>query len=603
MTRAGALATRRSRSRRVSRCGPSTLVANVSSSPSAVSRRSARQHARVVHEHVHGLAAGQQALGAGRAPSGAARCRRARSARPRCPSRRRSRRRASSPAPGVAHEQAQRRAEPREPVLAASPSPPLAPVTRQTRPPATAAPPSAPTRPRTQRADAREAPDHAGLERRIDQPGEPAAGRHAEHHTPLSGASRLGSRAAPHSRSTRRRPPKDLEQTTEGAASRAPSVDSGGRIRTCDLRVMSPTSYRTAPPRVVVPDGSAAPPAMQDVARCRDARRRRRHRHELDAPAGRGRRLRTAPSRRSSACSRSRASARASTPAARSPRCRWARVTTRSSATRSARARSAPSACSPSRRAPCATPPTATTSSRASRRRGFEPRLLSGEEEAATTFAGVCSRAPGGERVSADGTLVVDVGGGSTELVLGAADGVAWSRSLQAGCVRMTERFLGEDVVAGTRLDGLRRGRRRAARGRARTRSSRRRGARSPSPAPRRRWPRSRTAATRRTPCTAPASRARRCASCRRGSPRMPLAERRDVPGLEPARAPVIVAGLVVLGLRARPLRARRGDRLGARHPARRRAAGRRLARARELGAGRSARGGIRTRMPLGSRV
>ena len=40
------------------------------------------------------------------------------------------------------------------------------------------------------------------------------------------------------------------------------------------------------------------------------------------------------------------------------------------------------------------------------------------------------------------------MGGGSTELVLGAAGGVAWSRSLQAGCVRMTERFLGEEVVA-----------------------------------------------------------------------------------------------------------------------------------------------------------
>ena len=35
---------------------------------------------------------------------------------------------------------------------------------------------------------------------------------------------------------------------------------------------------------------------------------------------------------------------------------------------------------------------------------GFERRLLSGEEEAATTFAGVCSRAPGGETGSPDGT-------------------------------------------------------------------------------------------------------------------------------------------------------------------------------------------------------
>ncbi len=31
---------------------------------------------------------------------------------------------------------------------------------------------------------------------------------------------------------------------------RGPFVYSGGRIRTCDLWVMSPTSYQTAPPRV-----------------------------------------------------------------------------------------------------------------------------------------------------------------------------------------------------------------------------------------------------------------------------------------------------------------------------------------------------------------
>src|SRR4051812_15057753 len=83
---------------------------------------------------------------------------------------------------------------------------------------------------------------------------------------------------------------------------------------------------------------------------------------------------------------------------------------------------------------------------------GFEPRLLSGEDEAATTFAGVCSRAPGEGPVSGDGTLVIDVGGGSTELVLGAAAGVAWSRSLQAGCVRMTERLLGEDTLTDAQL-------------------------------------------------------------------------------------------------------------------------------------------------------
>src|SRR4051812_14695700 len=58
---------------------------------------------------------------------------------------------------------------------------------------------------------------------------------------------------------------------------------------------------------------------------------------------------------------------------------------------------------------------------------GFEPRLLSGEQEAATTFAGVNSRAPGEAGEAADGTLVIDVGGGSTELVLGGPGGVVWS--------------------------------------------------------------------------------------------------------------------------------------------------------------------------------
>ena len=68
---------------------------------------------------------------------------------------------------------------------------------------------------------------------------------------------------------------------------------------------------------------------------------------------------------------------------------------------------------------------------------GFDTRLLSGDEEALMTFAGVFTG-----RDAADGTLVVDVGGGSTELVLGGPDGVAWHISLALGCVRLTERFL-----------------------------------------------------------------------------------------------------------------------------------------------------------------
>jgi exopolyphosphatase / guanosine-5'-triphosphate,3'-diphosphate pyrophosphatase len=72
---------------------------------------------------------------------------------------------------------------------------------------------------------------------------------------------------------------------------------------------------------------------------------------------------------------------------------------------------------------------------------GVDAEVLSGEEEAALAFAG----AAGAVQVAAP-TAVVDVGGGSTELVVGAEDGtVAGSVSLQLGCVRLTERHLHMD--------------------------------------------------------------------------------------------------------------------------------------------------------------
>jgi exopolyphosphatase/guanosine-5'-triphosphate,3'-diphosphate pyrophosphatase len=71
---------------------------------------------------------------------------------------------------------------------------------------------------------------------------------------------------------------------------------------------------------------------------------------------------------------------------------------------------------------------------------GFSTRLLDGDEEALLTFRGVATG-----RDVADGTLVVDIGGGSTELILGGSGGVVFHRSLDLGCVRLTERF-GEDV-------------------------------------------------------------------------------------------------------------------------------------------------------------
>jgi exopolyphosphatase/guanosine-5'-triphosphate,3'-diphosphate pyrophosphatase len=71
---------------------------------------------------------------------------------------------------------------------------------------------------------------------------------------------------------------------------------------------------------------------------------------------------------------------------------------------------------------------------------GFVTRLLSGHDEALMMFRGVTA-----ERDVEEGTVIVDVGGGSTELVAGEPDGVRWHDSLNIGSGRLTERFLHTD--------------------------------------------------------------------------------------------------------------------------------------------------------------
>jgi exopolyphosphatase/guanosine-5'-triphosphate,3'-diphosphate pyrophosphatase len=71
---------------------------------------------------------------------------------------------------------------------------------------------------------------------------------------------------------------------------------------------------------------------------------------------------------------------------------------------------------------------------------GFTTRLLSGDEEAAMMIRGVTAGRP-----ALDDVLVVDIGGGSTELVLAKEGAVAFATSLDVGCVRVTERFLTSD--------------------------------------------------------------------------------------------------------------------------------------------------------------
>jgi exopolyphosphatase / guanosine-5'-triphosphate,3'-diphosphate pyrophosphatase len=83
---------------------------------------------------------------------------------------------------------------------------------------------------------------------------------------------------------------------------------------------------------------------------------------------------------------------------------------------------------------------------------GLEPHVLAGDDEARLTFLGAMS-----ERDPADTatTLVVDIGGGSTELVIGAGHEMRFHVSTQAGVVRQTERHLHSDPPTPDELEAL----------------------------------------------------------------------------------------------------------------------------------------------------
>ena len=200
-------------------------------------------------------------------------------------------------------------------------------------------------------------------------------------------------------------------------------------------------------------------------------------------------------------------------------------------------------------------------------RYGLDGRTLSGDEEARFTFLGAtASPAAEPERP----LLVIDIGGGSTELVVGRGREVDFHVSTQIGVVRHTERHLHSDPPTRAGARGARR--RRAARlrggragGRARAGGVGDRGGRHRDPV---RGDRPRARPLRRRPRRGPravAGHARRAA----GPARVGAA--RGAP--EDARAatrtgrPTIVAGVVSPGQALRAFGLERGPGLGARHP------------------------------------
>ncbi len=86
-------------------------------------------------------------------------------------------------------------------------------------------------------------------------------------------------------------------------------------------------------------------------------------------------------------------------------------------------------------------------------RLGVAPEVIPGEEEARLSFAGALS----GVADVTDPVLVIDIGGGSTELVVGSGGEVRSAVSLDMGSVRLRERFLRDDPPTAAQIEDARR--------------------------------------------------------------------------------------------------------------------------------------------------
>ncbi|MGL5329961.1 MAG: Ppx/GppA phosphatase family protein [Peptostreptococcaceae bacterium] len=73
---------------------------------------------------------------------------------------------------------------------------------------------------------------------------------------------------------------------------------------------------------------------------------------------------------------------------------------------------------------------------------GIDVEIISGEEESNLGFLGVLKGANEDNDI-----LVLDIGGGSTEFILGNIDGIKFAKSENVGALRMTEKFLSTDIV------------------------------------------------------------------------------------------------------------------------------------------------------------
>ena len=82
---------------------------------------------------------------------------------------------------------------------------------------------------------------------------------------------------------------------------------------------------------------------------------------------------------------------------------------------------------------------------------GFETRIIDGKEEATLIFEGV----RGALKLGTEKSLIVDVGGGSVEFIIGNQSEIFWKGSFEVGGQRLLEKFHRHDPILATEIDKL----------------------------------------------------------------------------------------------------------------------------------------------------
>ena len=81
---------------------------------------------------------------------------------------------------------------------------------------------------------------------------------------------------------------------------------------------------------------------------------------------------------------------------------------------------------------------------------GIDVDIISGEKESNLGFMGVLEGIENAEDI-----LVIDIGGGSTEFIIGDKEGIKFSKSENVGALRMTEKFLHQDPINDNEFESM----------------------------------------------------------------------------------------------------------------------------------------------------